>query len=402
VSADGSTSQTAEQGATPFADQFVYLGAQALKGRQIGLVPGVEVPLLPVDLPAGLRGHAREQVADRQLRDVLAGGEDVIEIRPFHGSGAGAERGWWRVLVADRARMAEWRAQAGGEGRAVLPDYLALPAAEDLWTLALSGGMVLARLGVEDGFSAPPVLSRHLLADALQETDAMPRAVFAPNRLPAGIETFLARHDIPVATSHEQLQEIGATIPKVLAHGELSFDLRRDPRAARQRLRRNVMPWRWPFLVALVAAILWAGAQMLAIHELQEQTRERRDATLQTVREAFVPAGPILDVRTQVSRALAEARVAASGAGETVSPLDLLGLAAEVMTAAEAAPIVVDYSAANGLSVAARVANFAAAEDLATALRDAGLVVTVVESRVSDEEDGVRSEMRISAPEAGE
>jgi general secretion pathway protein L len=402
VSADGATNQTAEQGKAPFSGQFVYLGAGALTGRQIGLVPGAEVPLLPVDLPGALRGHAREQVADRQMRDALAGGEDLIEVRPFHGPGN--ERRWRRVFVVDRARMAEWRAQAGRDGRAVLPDYLALPAAEDVWTLTVAGGMVLARLGVEDGFAAPTDMALHLLAEALRMADSPPRAVFAPNEIPAVIETMFTNHDIPVASSETALRELGLEPPKGLAHGELAFDLRQDPRAARQRLVRNVLPWRWPLLAGLVAVGLWAGAQMIAIHGLEEQTRERRAATLQVVREVFVPAGPILDVRTQVSRALAEARVAATGAGETVSPLDLLGLAADVMSSAGAAPVVVSYSTADGLTASVRVANFAASEDLATALRDAGLAVTVVEARVSEEEGetGVRSDMRISRPEGDE
>jgi len=191
----------------------------------------------------------------------------------------------------------------------------------------------------------------------------------------------------------------------VLAHGELAFDLRRDPRAARARLRRSVLPWRWPVLVGLLAATLWAGAQMLAIRGSEDQIAQTRAATLETVRTHFVPTGPVLDIRTQVARALAEARVAASGAGEAVSPLDLLGLTADVMTRQTARPDYIEYTEAEGLSATVRVENFASADDLAAALRDTGLVITVVESRVSDGDDGVRTELRIGPPaktEAGQ
>ena len=386
-----------------FPDRFTYLSddGAGLKTRQIGLVPGAEVPLMTVALPQGLRGHAREQVAERQLRDALASGRDVIEIRPFHTPGQ--DRDWTRVLVADRARLAEWRQTAGPVCKAVLPDYLALPAGEHIWTLAQSGGMVLARLGPQDGFSAAPSLTARLLQEALITAGPAPKAVYSLAEIPPELETLFADHDVPVATTEEALRGLGIEVPCVLAHGELGFDLRRDPRAARAKLRRSVLPWRWPVLIGLIAAGLWAGAQMLAIRGLEEQAAQTRAATLQTVRAEFVPTGPVLDIRTQVSRALAEARVAANGAGQTVAPLDLLGLASDVMTYQKARPDYIDYTAADGLSALVRVENFAAADDLAAALTEAGLAVRVVESRVSEGDDGVRTELRIGAPsEAGQ
>lgn len=382
--------------------QFVYLseGAPALKSRQVGLVPGMDVPLLSVDLPAALRGHAREQVAERQLRDALSGGQDQVEIRPFH-TGED-ERSWTRVLTADRAQLDRWRRMAGPAARAVLPDYLALPAGAGLWTIVQQGDMVLARLGPEDGFAAQAPVALRLLRDALVQADPAPKAIYAPGPLRAELETLFASHDLALAQTPEALSALKLDAPRVLAHGELSFDLRRDPRAARAKLRASVLPWRWPLLVGLLAAGLWAGAQMLATQGLEDQTAQHRDATLAAVRADFVTSGPVLDVRTQVSRALAEARVAASGAGNDVSPLDLLGLASDVMTEAKAEPDYIDYSLAEGLSASVRVVDFAAADALAEALRAAGLAVEVVESRVSEGDEGVRTELRIAAPKPEE
>lgn len=389
--------QEAEAGGA-FSDPFAYLadGAPVLKARQVGLVPGADVPLMAVTLPAALRGHAREQVAERQMRDALSGGRDTIEIRPFHTPDQ--ERAWGRVLVADRAKLAEWRRLAGPTCKAVLPDYLALPTGAGVWTLARSGAVVLARLGPGDGFSASPAVAVRMLKDALAGAAPAPKAVFSPKALGPDLETLFNDHDIPIVADAAALKALGAEPPRVLAHGELGFDLRRDPRAARARLRRSVLPWRWPVLVGLLAAGLWAGAQTLGIRGFEDQTTQTRIATLETVRTHFVPTGPVLDVRTQVSRALAEARVAALGAGEAVSPLDLLGLASDVMTRQNAQPDYIDYTEADGLSAAVRVENFAAADDLAAALRDTGLVITVVESRVSDGDDGVRTELRIAPP----
>lgn len=384
-----------------FAETCAYLtpGAPTLKARQIALVPGAEVPLLEVVLPAALRGHAREQVAERQIRDALAEGPDTIEIRPFQPPGQHA--GWSRVLVADRIRLETWRGQAGAGCRAVLPDYLALPAGAGLWTLARTGDTVLARLGPGDGFSASYPVAHLLLQRALETVESAPEAVFSPGPLGHELEALLASHDIPVATDEAALKALELSPPRLLAHGELGCDLRRDPRAARVALKARVLPWRWPVLVSLMAAGLWAGAQMLATTGLKEQADRIRSATVQTVRDAFVPAGPILDIRTQVAQALAEARLKA-GTGQAASPLDLLGLAADVVTARGGRPDYIDYTAADGLSAVIRVKDFAASDALADALTEAGLSITVVESRVNEADEGVRTELRIAPPERPE
>ncbi len=93
----------------------------------VALVPGALVPLLTLDLPDRLRGQVREQVARRQVRDQL-GTQSTVEMRPFQLPGTAAD--WTRALVADADHLAGWRGAAGAGCRAVLPDYLALPAAE--------------------------------------------------------------------------------------------------------------------------------------------------------------------------------------------------------------------------------------------------------------------------------
>ena len=144
-------------------DGFVYLAAEKepLRHRQIGLVSGAEVPLLPVALPDALQGYAREQVAQRQVCDSLGAKAEAVEIRPFTGSGL--KRNWNRAIVADPDSLKRWREIAGAGGRAVLPDYLALPAADGIWVVSGSDGMLQARLGPHDGFSATPAVATQLL-----------------------------------------------------------------------------------------------------------------------------------------------------------------------------------------------------------------------------------------------
>ncbi len=368
-------------------------GGPPLKGRQVGLVPGGDAPLLPVDLPPGLRGYAREKVAVRQVADRLAVKAGTLEMRPFPAAGA---RGWSRMLVADRAAVEEWRARAGTGGRAVLPDYLALPVSEKVWTVAQSGGIVLARLGPEDGFAAAPDVAQRLIRDALKRADPAPGALLRMGSERPLIEALFEAREIPVVEDEAAAARLGLEPPKRFAHGELALDLRRDPGAARTRLARRVLPWRWPALATLVAAGLWAAAQFLATQKLEDRIAQVRAGTLETVRESFVPEGPVLDIRAQVSRAMTEARAVSAQAGGRVSPVDLFRTAAQVMSEAGAQPEIVSYSAQDGLSAVVRVADFAAVEHLAARLREAGLEVSVVESRVQEADAGVRSEMKIA------
>lgn len=364
--------------------------------RHVALVPGADVPLLALDLPAQLRGTAREDVARRQLRDRIGAQGDAVEMRPFFAPGS-AET-WQRALVADAAHLAEWRDQAGPGCRAILPDYLALMAAPGLWCLQGANGAVQARLGLEDGFSADPGLARLMLARALADPDlARPRALLLLGPDVEWAAPLAAAQDIAVIRSAEEAQALGLPRPEPLAHGEIGFDLRTDPQAARAQLRAKVLPWRWPLLFGLVAAGLWGGAQILATQALDRERAARDAATLALVRDHFVPSGPVLDIRTQVTQALTARQDAARDWQGRVSPLALFGRVARMIDAAGATSEEITYDSA-GLRAVLRLADFAAAEGLVADLRAAGgLTVEVVDMRVSDGESGVRADIQIRA-----
>lgn len=390
-------------------------GTPAPRARHVALVPGADVPLLALDLPGGLKGPAREDVARRQLRDRLGPQGDRVEMRPFALPGDGD--GWRRALVADAGLLAGWRGRAGASCRAVLPDYLALPTAVSLWTLRVENGSVQARLGPGDGFSADPELARVMLARALDDTaQEVPGAVLllgadgdvdddAPEAGLHWLDAMLAAREIPLVTTMAGVTALGLERPQVLAHGELRLDLRADPRAARARLRARVLPWGWPLLIGLVAAGLWGAAQILAIQALTQAQMAERDRAMVLVRDHFVPSGPVLDIRVQVARALATREAAAQTWRGRISPLMLFGQAAEVIAEQGASPQELRYDSAEGLRAVLDVADFAAAEQLADALREAGLRVEVLDSRVRDSgannsgasnaDTGVRTELRL-------
>lgn len=363
--------------------------------RQIVLVPGGLVPLLELELPTGLRGLTREQVARRQLADRLGLPADQVQMRPF-ALGVQADS-WTRVLITDPAHLALWHDLPG---RAVLPDYLALPCAPQIWTLdQAQDGTILARLGPQDGFAARPALALPMLERALADTP--PRAIRLLTPMPELAE-WARQHDLPVAETDTVLTQMGLQIPAVLAHDELSCDLRADPMAARVQLARRVLPWRWPLLAGLVAATLLATVQILETRRLQAETTALRGQTAQLVQQSFPGLGPVLDIRLQVSRALAQRRAAGTpGAGP--DPVETARRAALVLAEFGASPLRMDYARTDGLSLSLRLPDFASTERLTQAFRQAGLPAQVVDSRASDDAAGVQADYRIpltNQPEA--
>ena len=364
-------------------------GSGPLNPRQVAVVPGAEVACLALDLPGGLRGQHREDVARRQLRDSFGLSPDNVQIRPFHDSG-GADR-WTRILVADQGLVAGWRDGPAASAMAVLPDYLTLPTAEGVWTVGQGAAGLAVRLGPFDGFGSTAEVALTLLAQALQEAESPPRAILRIGPAQPEIDAFAQDNGIALETDPNA---VGA---QILAHGEMGFDLRRDPQLARARLAKSVLPWRWPMVLGLLAAGIWAAAQMIVTDRIREETRELRQQTRALVQEHFVPDAPILDVRVQVSQAIATAQANAQGWGARTNPLAQFAQAADVLFAAGARVDAASFSTGEGLRVVVGMADFASVEALVASLEADGLAVDLEEMRASDAGTGAGATLRLSA-----
>lgn len=383
----------------PFQDisaDFVHADnavGHPLGARQIMLVPGSDVAALALDLPQGLRGQNREQVARRQLRDQIGLDPSIAEMRPFQTKTSGEN--WSRVLVADRVLIENWREHAGAACRAVLPDYLGLPTAPDLWSMATTPDAIAVRLGPDDGFGASVDTSLALLDRALRDADPVPKALLRFGPAHPVIEALFDARNIPVISKVEDAEALNIPPPQILAHGEIHMDLRRDPQMARDILARRVLPWRWPFLFGLIAAGLWGASQLVVIDRIKTETAKITRDTTALVKEHFVTTGPVLDARIQVSQAISQLQAEVSGPITRTDPMQLFNRAATVVAEQGAETRSAVYTEDETLTLIVRVANFAGAEQLAVALTEAGLDVTVVDTRAGEGVDTVRTELRV-------
>ncbi len=364
--------------------------------KTVVTVPGSDAPLLEVAIPDGVRGSARERVANRYLQDNAGLQPDLIEIRPFD---IGADKvTWTRALVIEGGLAETWRARAGRSCRAVLPDYLTLPVAPDIWTLYFDGTHLLARLGLGDAFSAEPDLALPLIEMALSKNE--PKAILKLSDLPGELEAILASAPIRTFTKPAEARPAGLEVPQVLAHGEERFDLRKDPRAARDRVRRRILPWVWPLGIATASAAVWAGALWLETDKLRSQTEMLQAQARDITRDVFVLTGPILDPRTQIMRELQLLETEVNASRSKVSSLDLFSEMLAVISQSPAKLQSSSISEGTALVVTAELPNFAELDATVALIGESGLVAEVVRSDFDSVDQVINAELNISFPEA--
>jgi len=382
-------------------DTFVRIGTGQGTGHQaapgyVALVPGALVGLVALDLPDAVRGIQREKIAERQLRDSMNLSPAKVDIRPFRDP----ERPdvWSRVLIADKALVLTWRGAAGAGCRAVLPDYLALPATAGLWTIRHEEGQIMARLGPFDGFSIEPGPALLILTRALKETP--PKAVLWLGPRRAEFDAMLAQYDLPILDTASRVKRHGLPKPEVLAHGEEACDLRQDPQRERDRMRRLVLPWRLPVALSALALGLWCAALIGETRQISAQAGEIRALTTDVTQRHFVPDGPILDIRIQVATALEALRAQVRAVRKRTSPLHLMTRAAAVIDQSQTQVDELSYTGTTGLVMHLRLPSYGAQDALSAALRASDLSVRVVGSGLGDGGGYVRVEMAI-APGSG-
>lgn len=362
-------------------------------GPHVAVVPGTETPLLALDLPPKLRGIARERVAQRMLSEQMGVPLSDLEVRPFAPKGARAP--WTRALVAEAARLEDWRGRLAKGCLALLPDYLALPCAAEVWTIDVAGGTVRARMGVEDGFSGEPELAEILLAEASEgET---PKAVLRLGEALASLDDLLAGVGAPVFRDAAALVRDGHRILRWSDAAD-GIDLKDPPSADFDRLRGVVRRWLAPAAVAVLALAAYLGSVLVETRQLEAlRDRDRRLAE-GLVREHFVPSGPILDMRAQVTQALAGAGQGQEDTAAEADPLVLFQTAAPYLTGDSISLQSVSYRADGGLVAAVEIVDFAGLDQLVADLRADGFEVELLESSAR-QGAGVAARLRLAAAE---
>lgn len=370
----------------PGAPAFWRLGEGAPpSGAHVALVPGASVPMLPLVLPEKLRGIARQRVAERQLVEQLSTPAGGFEMQPYTPKGA---KQFSRALVADAAQADGWRKGLRAGCQALIPDYLALPAAAGLWVIEVAGDMVRARLGAEDGFSAEVDLALALLADV-----APPKAVLPLGDGNEALESWLGGLGVPILEDANALKKKGFS-PLKWVDSIAGIDLKEPPSAVYDRLRTKIMRWRVAVVCGALALAVWLGMVVQQTREFQADAARDQAVMTALVREHFVPTGPILDVRAQVASVLARVALPVDVAGDALPPLTQFQLAAPVLTADNLRLMAAAYRGDTGLVTTVEAADFASLDRLIADLQAAEFTVQQLDSR-AQQSGGVVARLRL-------
>jgi len=361
------------------------LGDTAPNGPHVAVVPGTQVPLLPLALPDRLRGMARERVAARQLVEQLSLPADGFEMHPYTGKGA---KLWSAALIADAAAASAWRKALRPGCIALLPDYLTLPTAPGVWSIEVKGGLVAARLGPEDGFAAEPDLALAMLAEA-----PLPKAVLRLGTAEAALDAWLATLKAPIHTDVAGLKKAGYS-PLRWLDATGGVDLKDPPSALYDRLRAKIMRWRVPVVFAVLALGIWMATMALETRRYRAESNRDQARMTALVREHFVTSGPILDVRAQVSAAMAEATDSVQTEAAVLPPLTQFQIAAPALTTETARLISASFRSDTGLVTTVEASDFAALDQLVAALQGAGFLVQQLDSR-AQQSGGVVARLRL-------
>lgn len=345
----------------------------------VASIPGVDFPLLNIDLPAGLRGATRQAVARQQIVGGLGLDTNANELHPLSPK---RNAGWSRAILGERAALDKWRMAAqslSNKPRAILPDYLTLPAGRGLLVITHSGDNVVARIGTQDGFAAEPALAATMLENLISAQS--PDAVLALAELPSDILNVLNQAGLTVFHDGEALVSAGYPRPVRFGHGELSADLSQSDQAQIDRTVRSIKAWFAPVALGIAAFGVWATATQLGTARMQDEAAALRRGAAALAGEVLLPGEPILDLRRQVAARLDKLALAAQfDTRALLPPLDILRVASGLSDLGGVDVRLAEFQVETGLKLEIEAPDFAALENAIAQLRASGLEARIGQS----------------------
>ncbi|MGV6848430.1 MAG: type II secretion system protein GspL [Marinibacterium sp.] len=355
-------------------------------------VPGSAAPLHAFDLPAGVSDSTLRRIAARQLADRLGPMWDNPVLLPLPRPKR-AESGSSRAIVVSKDQCADWcSSDLATDARcmAVLPDYLTLPAAPDLVVIQGTATSIRVRIGIEDGFTAPPHLAPFLLQNALESHPS--RSVQIDGELPRECRDVLQQAGLDAIAPD-------SAPAQAFAHGELRLDLRRSGSEEDEALAM-VRLWSVAAAIGLAAFGLWAFGLAAEANRANRAAAQARSETTAILRRGLLPDGPILDIRRQVTKRLDGNRANNSGPLEP-STVVLLNRVAHLLYDNDAQIHSIEREPDGTLAVDAVLDDFDAIDLLVSDMESQGLAARSRTARALD--DGrVEARLRIHANTGGQ
>lgn len=291
-------------------DELAQLKQQSRRCITTLVLPGQDVLLKQVELPAGSRRHL-ERVIPFALEEELA--SDIEDLHFSWPQTVSKSAASIPVAVISRDCMTRWRdwcQQAGIEADHWYPEQLLLPYQADHWSALQMGDELVVRTGVWQGFTLESV---HL-------AEVMPM-LSAQWPTPAAIDHF---GEIQWPQPPSPLQAADIEVPlSALAQTSSALELRRGE-FTQARKRQHRINWK-PFAVAAsVAFVLAVGGNLLRAYQLSSQADELQRQAEQLFLAAFPNKSRIVNLRAQLQQELTALGASATTQQSALAILDAL------------------------------------------------------------------------------
>jgi general secretion pathway protein L len=270
--------------------------------RVVVLVPGTEVFIGDARVPGRNRQRVLRAVP-YALEEKLA---DDVESMHF-ALGPVQNIDHYPVVAVERAKMDAWGALLREQGISAtqwLPDVLALPAAEEGWSVLVDADSVLVRNGEYAGFVVD-MESFYTLFSLFHAREQ------APQRARVLGSTVLDLQDVETEFVDQRQQAL-----EVLAQGWAQgpvINLLQGPYSRSQEWGRLLRPWRASAALLLVGLLVSGVTTGVDYYRLSREQAQLRTDIEAAYRKAFPQAKRIVDPRRQMEQQLSQLQRSAGG-----------------------------------------------------------------------------------------
>lgn len=283
----------------------------------IAYIPGIDILLTRVNLPAGRKSQLRNALPYALEENLI---DDVDELHCA--LGPQLDDGKYVAAVTRQDKISNWHQLLLSTGlhiQALLPDFLLLPYTAQTWGVACEGNTAYVRTSEAEGFVCQFNVLPLLLQKELETVkDSVPERI-AFYGCPPSDESIMG----DAITSQCQLVQhppLGSgNLIELLANNPLtatSLNLLQGEYAPSSRIRQRLRPWYTSVAMAGVLILFGFVGSVIEYVSLKQQSAELDQQITQVFRQTFPDVKRIVNPTSQMRSRIAELR----GKGRSSGP----------------------------------------------------------------------------------
>ncbi|ASG65172.1 type II secretion system protein GspL [Idiomarina piscisalsi] len=291
--------------------ELSQLADKAARSEVIIAIPGQDVFLTQVTLPAGSKKHL-DKVIPYALEEELAADIDTL-----HFAWPETKASTLPVAVVEKAHMQQWLGvltESGIESNRWLPDIFLLPTHDNEWHAIELGHSVLVRTSTWQGFAVEQAAFSELAPILSSEYDSPEKIVhYGPLDWPQP-PTVLESADI----------EVPMTIAVAALQSNAEINLRQGAFRAKRQRQSSSLPWKPLAVAASVLFVLAVALNGIKYWQLEQQRASLQAKSEQLYRDAFPNETRIVNLRAQLQQKIDRAGGAGDSGRSVLAALDSL------------------------------------------------------------------------------